>query len=142
MEVISKTKSVRVSPRKVRLIAEAVKKMSINDAIKNLEVIKKRGAYPLLKTLKSAVANAVNNAKHSQDTLFIKAIDVVEGPAFKRFHASTRGRVHPFKKRSSHIRIVLGVKEEAKEVKKEIEKKLNKEEKEEVKEVKEDGTKS
>lgn len=124
MEIVAKSKSVRVSPRKVRLIADAVKKMSIDDAVKNLEVIKKRGAYSLLKGLKSAVANAINNAKLSEEKLFIKAIDIVEGPSFKRFHASTRGRIHPYKKRSSHIRVVLGVKEEIK------------------KEVKENGTKS
>lgn len=141
MEIIARSKSVRVSPRKVRLIADAVRKMSVEDAIKSLEVIKKRGAYPLLKSLKSAVANAINNAKLSEEKLFIKAIDVVEGPSFKRFHASTRGRAHPYKKRSSHIRVVLGVKEDKKEVEKVKE---NKEEKKEKikKEVKKDGTKS
>lgn len=132
MEIVAKSKSVRVSPRKVRLIADAVKKMSINDAVRNLEVIKKRGAYPLLKSLKSAVANAINNTKLSEEKLFIKAIDIVEGPSFKRFHASTRGRIHPYKKRSSHIRVVLGVKEDKKEPRKE----------EIKKEVKENGTKS
>ena len=114
MEVIAKVKSVRISPRKVRLIADAVRKMSVADAIKNLEVIKKRGAYPLLKSFKSAVANAINNAKLSEDKLFIKEIDVTEGPSLKRFHASTRGRAHPYQRRSSHIRVVLGVKEEVK----------------------------
>lgn len=136
MEIIAKSKSVRVSPRKIRLIADAIKKMSINDAVKSLEIIKKRGAYSLLKSLKSAVANAVNNAKLSEEKLFIKAIDVVEGPSYKRFHASTRGRIHPYKKRSSHIRVILGVKEDKKELKKE-------EVKIEIKkEVKKDGTKS
>ena len=63
----------------------------------------------LLKTLKSAIANALGK-QIAQESLFIKSIDVVEGTAFKRFHASTRGRAHPYKKKSSHIKVILGVK--------------------------------
>jgi large subunit ribosomal protein L22 len=110
MEITAQTKSVRVSPRKVRLVADAIRKLSVKDAIRALEVIKNRGAFSIEKTLKSAIANAVTNAQQLEEALFIKSVDVVEGPAFKRFHASTRGRIHPYKKKSSHIRIVLGVK--------------------------------
>jgi len=110
MEIIAQTKSVRISPRKVRLVADVIRKLSVKDAIKALEVIKNRGAYSLEKTLKSAIANAVSNAQLLEETLFIKSIDVVEGQALKRFHASTRGRIHPYKRKSSHIRITLAVK--------------------------------
>jgi large subunit ribosomal protein L22 len=61
----------------------------------------------LCKTLKSAVANAKNNAKLDEANLVIKAIEVSEGPAFKRFRPSTRGRVHPYKKRTSNITVIL-----------------------------------
>ena len=106
MEITAQTKSVKVSPRKIRLVADVIRKLSVKDAIKTLEVIKNRGAFSLEKTLKSAIANAVTNAHLLEETLFIKSIDVVEGQALKRFHASTRGRSHPYKKKSSHIRIL------------------------------------
>lgn len=111
MEIVAQSKSVRVSPRKVRLVADAIRKLSVPHALEALMIIKKRGSLTLEKTLRSAIANAVMNKNIAEDTLFIKSIDVTEGPAFKRFHASTRGRVHPYKKRSSHVRIVLGQKE-------------------------------
>lgn len=110
MEIIAQTKSVRISSRKVRLVADAIRKLSVQDAIKALEIIKNRGAYSLEKTLKSAIANAINNAQLSEETLFIKSIDVDDGSFLKRFHASTRGRIHPYKRRSTHIRITLAVK--------------------------------
>lgn len=107
MEIIAKSKSVRVSPRKVRLVADAIRNLSADSALKALTVINKRGGYVLEKTLSSAIANAVNNANVKKDALFIKSIDVTEGISFKRFHPSTRGRVHPYKKRGSNITIVL-----------------------------------
>jgi len=119
MEIIAQTKSVRISPRKVRLVADAVRKLSVEQALQALAVVKKRGSLVIEKTLRSALANAVNNKNLSEESLFIKAIDVTEGPALKRFHASTRGRVHPFKKKSSHIRVVL-----AEKVSKPVEQKL------------------
>ena len=107
MEIIATSQSVRVSARKVRLVADEIRKLSAEEALKVLAFVKKRGAYPLLKTLKSAVSNAKNNKNIDLDNLKIKSILVTDGPAFKRFHPSTRGRVHPYKKRSSHIKIIL-----------------------------------
>ena len=107
MEITAKSSSVRVAPRKVRLVADSIRKLSAEDALKTLSVINKRGASVLEKTLKSAIANAVNNANAKKEDLFIKAIDVNEGLSFKRFHPSTRGRAHPYKKRGSNITIVL-----------------------------------
>ncbi len=107
MEIIAISKSTRIAPRKVRLVADAIRKLSLDDALKALTVLKKRGGAPLEKTLKSAIANALNNKNLKQDTLRIKAIDVSEAPAYKRYHPSTRGRVHPYKRKGSHIRVVL-----------------------------------
>ncbi len=107
MEIVAKSTSVRVAPRKVRLVADSIRKLSAEEALKALAVINKRGAYVLQKTLKSAIANAVNNVNVKRESLFIKSIDVTEGISFKRFHPSTRGRVHPYKKRGSNITIVL-----------------------------------
>lgn len=107
MEIIAFSKSVKVSPRKVRLVADAIRKLSLKDALNSLSVIKKRGAVVLNKTLKSAVANAKNNAKIDEEKLIIKGIEISEGPAYKRFRPSTRGRVHPYKKRTSNIKVIL-----------------------------------
>ncbi len=111
MEIIAVSKSVRVAPRKVRLIADAIRKLSIADALVSLSVLNKRAAVPLSKTIKSAVANAKNNNKINVEDLTIKTIDVLEATSFKRFHPSTRGRVHPYKRRGSHIKIILEKKE-------------------------------
>lgn len=106
MDIVART-SVRVAPRKVRLVADAIRKLSLEEALRSLTVIKNRGSVSLEKTLKSAIANAVNNNKLKQETLKIKSIDVSESPSYKRFHPSTRGRVHPYKRRGSNIKIVL-----------------------------------
>jgi large subunit ribosomal protein L22 len=107
MEIIARAKSARVAPRKVRLVADAIRKLSLTDALTALSVLKNRGGEPLEKTLKSAIANALANKNIKQEELRIKMIDVLEAPAYKRFHASTRGRAHPYKRKGSHIRIVL-----------------------------------
>jgi large subunit ribosomal protein L22 len=107
MEIIALSKSVRVSPRKTRLVADAIRKMSIANALNSLSAVRQRAAIALSKTLKSAVANAKNNAKLAEESLIIKTIDISEGPAYKRYRPSTRGRVHPYKKKTSNIRVVL-----------------------------------
>ncbi len=117
MEIIAKSKSARVAPRKVRLVADAIRKLSVADALTALAVLKNRGSEPLEKTLKSAIANALNNKNIKQEELRIKMIDVLEAPAYKRFHPSTRGRVHPYKRRGSHIKIVLESIEKKEDVK-------------------------
>jgi large subunit ribosomal protein L22 len=114
MQVTAVSKSARVAPRKVRLVADAIRKLSIEDALKALSILKNRGGQPLEKTLKSAIANALNNNNLKQETLRIKTIDVLEAPSYKRFHPSTRGRVHPYKRRGSHIKIILETKKEEK----------------------------
>ena len=112
----------KVSTRKVRLVADSIRNMSVADALIALQMANKHGAYVLTKTLKSAVANAVNNKNMSADNLIIAKLEVNEGPFLKRFHASTRGRIHGYKKRSSHITIVL--KEKEQKVMKAVEKKV------------------
>lgn len=98
---------VKTSTRKVRLVADSIRNMSAKDALLTLQMAKKHGSYSLMKALKSAMANAVNNNKMNADELVIARLEVNEGPFLKRFHASTRGRIHGYKKRSSHITIVL-----------------------------------
>lgn len=110
MEIVAVSRSVRISSRKVRLVADAIRNKSATQALNALTLIKKRGASSLYKTLKSAIANAVNNAKLKEDSLVVKSINIDAGPFLKRYRPSTRGRVHPYKKRSSHIKIILEAK--------------------------------
>ena len=107
MQTITRINDIRTSTRKVRLVADAIRGLSLGEAQDALSVIQKRGAHDLDKALKTAVANAVNNSRLERNNLVIKNIDVNEGTALKRFHPSTRGRIHPYKKRSTNIRIVL-----------------------------------
>lgn len=116
MEVTAHAKGVKVSTRKVRLVADAIRNMAARDAVAALSVTQKHGAYPLLKVIKSAMANAVNNAKLSEANLVISKLEVNEGQFLKRFHASTRGRIKPYKKRTTHITVVLKELVEAKSV--------------------------
>lgn len=104
---IASSKSERISTRKVRLVADAIRNMSVKDALATLALTHKRGANMLVKTLKSAVANAVNNKKMNIDALIIESLQVNEGAFLKRFRPSTRGRTHPFKKRSTHVSVTL-----------------------------------
>ena len=117
MLVKAEVKQINISTRKVRLVADEVRNMTLNDALVSLSFMDKRAARPIKKAIESAVANAVNNANLKKESLAIAAIDVNEGASYKRFRPSTRGRVHPYKRRTSHIRIVLEdkVKEEIKE---------------------------
>jgi large subunit ribosomal protein L22 len=107
MQAIARTKEIRTSTRKVRLVADSIRNLSISEALDALSVIEKRGAYDLEKALRAAVANAVNNSKLEKNNLKIKSIDIGEGTSLKRFRPSTRGRIHRYKKRSSNIRITL-----------------------------------
>lgn len=107
MEVFAKSKDIRISARKVRLIAQSIRKLSLEKALVSLSLIKQRGASAVYKTLQSAVANAINNAKQNKDNLVIKSAEVFEGPFLKRYHFATRGRTYPYKKRSCYIKITL-----------------------------------
>jgi large subunit ribosomal protein L22 len=130
MKITAETKAVTISPRKVRLIADSVRKLPLTKALSLLMMTQKRAARPLYKTMKSAVANAVNNNHVSEDSLRLFAIEVMEGPAMKRFHASTRGRIHPYIKQTSHVRIILESVEQPKVAKVATKKKVQEDEEE------------
>lgn len=106
-----------MSPRKVRLVADQIKKYQIAKAVLYLTLLNKRAAQPIKKTLESAIANAVNNFKVNKQDLVIKEIQVLEGITNKRFHFAARGRVRPYKRRRSHITVVLEDKKEIMKVK-------------------------
>jgi ribosomal protein L22, bacterial type len=133
MNVQAIAKNVRISPRKVRLVADAIRSMDVTQAMFLLQAQQQQAARPLAKALKSAVANAVTNNSLDAANLIVGAIMVNQGPAYKRFRPSTRGRIHPYKKRGSNITIVVSEKVVAKAAVKVEEKKAVKEEKKEAK---------
>lgn len=107
MQYIAETKNLRMSPRKVRLIADAVRGKNLSFALSRLTILDQRASTPIKKTIESAVANAVNNFKAKKEDLILKSIIVNEGTMLKRYHYAARGRVRPYKRRSSHIRVIL-----------------------------------
>lgn len=112
MEFIASQKYLIMSPKKLRLVAKLVRPLTPSKAVEVLPFVGKRAAEPLMKVIASAIANAmVKNV--SSDELIIKEIQINEGPRLKRGHPVSRGRWHPYKKRMSHIRVVLEKKKEA-----------------------------
>jgi large subunit ribosomal protein L22 len=106
MDIIALQKFVRISPKKMRVVADVAKKMSPTTAIERLPFLRKRGSDVLVKVIKSALTNAKQKGL-SDDTLLFKEIQIGEGPRLKRGRAASRGRWHPYKRRMSHIRVVL-----------------------------------
>ena len=115
MEKITvKLNYLHVAPRKVRLVVNALKGLSTNEAEAQLLFRPKRSSGAVLKLLRSAIANAKNNHKLNPENLFIKNIQVNQGPMLKRFLPRAMGRATPLQKKMSHIILTLGEKEKAK----------------------------
>lgn len=106
MEASALEKNIRVSPRKVRLVADAVRGLPYAKAVEALSVLGKRAAFPLSRALQSAAGNA-SSLGMDRKNLIIKKIEVMEGQKLKRYNPSSRGRVLPYLKRASHIKIIL-----------------------------------
>ncbi len=107
MEVLSLTRNARMSPKKMRDVARIIQGRKAASAVDYLELIPRKSARLINKTLKSAIANAENNNNLSADDLTIKSAIIENGPVLKRFKAGARGTAKPRKKKMSHIRIVL-----------------------------------
>jgi large subunit ribosomal protein L22 len=107
MEIQALTRNARMSPRKVREIANQIQGRPVIEAIDFLTLIPRKSARLLVKTLKSAVANAENNNSLVASSLTVHRALVEPGPVLKRFKAGARGSAKPRVKRMSHLRIVL-----------------------------------
>ena len=111
----AKLNYLRIAPRKMRLLTDAVRGKNAKEVEKLLSFSIKKGAAPLLKLLQSAMANAKNSLDLKEETLYIVKITVDEGPKLKRWRARSRGRAFSVQKKTSHITLVLeGEKEIAK----------------------------
>jgi large subunit ribosomal protein L22 len=107
MEVRSIYKYARISPFKVREVTREIQGLPVSAALDLLAFTPKKAAFLIGKTLKSAIANAENNANLKPDGLVVKEAIVGEGPTLKRIMPRARGSASRILKRTSHIRIVL-----------------------------------
>ena len=107
MQVTSTFRYARISAFKAREVTREIQGLPVALALDIVAFSPKKAAGMIAKTLKSAVANAENNANLRVDTLVVKEAVIGEGPTFKRFQPKARGSAGPIRKRTSHIRIVL-----------------------------------
>ena len=102
----AKLRYLRISPKKVRLVADMIRNKSVSDSIKILNFTVKRARDPILKLLNSAIANSKNMGINSKN-LYVAEIRVDKGPILKRYMPRSRGISNPILKRTSHIMITL-----------------------------------
>lgn len=115
MSVKAIAKGVRMSPRKVSVVADLVRGRTVEDALSILNHTPRRSALPVSKVIESAKANADHNHRLKPETLRIVSISVTSGKSYKRFRPVARGSAHPYLLRSSHIYVeVDGDKREVK----------------------------
>lgn len=127
-------KFLLMSPRKIRLVVALIKKMKPAEAVEKLPFVQKRAGAEVSKVIKNAMAQAKVQGISETDLIF-KEIQINEGPRLKRGRAASRGMWHPFKKRMSHIRVILTTVKKVEQVEK-VSKELQEEKKVEKKEVK------
>ncbi len=103
-------KNIRISPKKLRVIAEIIRGQDAVEALNFLKFAPKKWADLLYKVLASAVANAENNDNQNLSTLYISTLSVNKWIVYKRWNPVSRGRTHPILKRTSNIILELQVK--------------------------------
>ncbi len=107
MQVQAKAKQLRITPRKIGLVASLVRGRSVADSLVILEHTPKRAAKLLSTAIKSAQANAENNHKLAADDLVVSRIEVGSGGMFKRYRTAARGGMHPVHYRFANVTVIL-----------------------------------
>ena len=107
MEVRAVTKYVKITPQKARQVARLLQGKKATEALGAIELIPRKAARLLEKTLRSAIANAENNHDLDKGSLIVKEAVVGAGPTMKRYRAKARGMAGRILKRTSHLTIVL-----------------------------------
>lgn len=110
MEYKAHLRYLRIAPRKVRLVADAIRGKSALEGERLLKFMAKKSALPVSKLLRSAISNAKNNFNIGTEKLFVKSITVDKGPVLKRIMPRARGSASPIHKHTSHISITLAEK--------------------------------
>jgi large subunit ribosomal protein L22 len=118
MKVEASLNNLKMTPRKVRLVAYAIRGLNVSDALIQFDKMLKQASLPLTKLLQSAIANAENNFSLDRNNLFVEDVWVGEGQKLKRWTPRAQGRATPLWRRMSKIRIVLAEREEGKTIKK------------------------
>jgi large subunit ribosomal protein L22 len=108
MEARAVARFVRMSPRKGRLVIDAIRGKDVNEALKIVRLSSKRVAQPIRKTLESAIANAENNFDVDVDQLVVVRATVDMGRALRRMQPRAYGRADIIRHATSHITIVVG----------------------------------
>ncbi|MDP5038905.1 MAG: 50S ribosomal protein L22 [Candidatus Gracilibacteria bacterium] len=103
-------KNIRISPKKLRVVAEVIRNKKATWALDFLKFAPKKGADILYKVLHSAVANAENNDNQDIKNLYIETLIINKGIVYKRGQPVSRGRMHAILKRTSNVRLELQVK--------------------------------
>ncbi|MBT3254490.1 MAG: 50S ribosomal protein L22 [Candidatus Marinimicrobia bacterium] len=113
MDAVAKARHIHQSARKVRQVLDEVRGKQVENAINKLHFTPKKAAKIIEKTLRSAVANAINRegSEVDADKLFIKEAFCDEGPTMRRFRPRAMGRATIIRKRTSHLTIVVAEKE-------------------------------
>jgi large subunit ribosomal protein L22 len=107
MQAIAKLRMARVSPQKVRLVADQIRGMPVEKALSTLTFSTKGAASIMKKVLESAIANAEHNEGADVDELRVHTVCVDEGPAMKRVQARAKGSANRILKRTSHIHVTV-----------------------------------
>ena len=108
MEARAISRHVRVTPRKVRLVIDLIRGRNVEEAYALLQYTNKAAAMPVLKTLRSAVSNAMQaEGGHGPEDLVVKEVFADEGPTWKRIRPRAMGRAYRVRKRTSHITVVV-----------------------------------
>jgi large subunit ribosomal protein L22 len=107
MEAKAIAKTVRIAPRKVRLVVDLIRGKSVAEAAAILRLTPKGSSVVVEKVLKSAAANAVNNHEMNKEALYVKEAYVNDGPTLKRYLPRAKGSADSLLKRTCHITIVL-----------------------------------
>ncbi|MGL5977482.1 MAG: 50S ribosomal protein L22 [Erysipelotrichaceae bacterium] len=107
MEVKATAKTLRIPPRKARLVIDLIRGKSVEEAQAILKFTPNHAADAVSKVLKSAVANAVNNNEMTEENLYVKACYANEGVVLKRFMPRAKGSASAIHKRTSHITVVV-----------------------------------
>jgi large subunit ribosomal protein L22 len=112
MDATANLKYLRITPRKVRAVADLIRGKPVGAALSMLAYVEKRAAAPLQKLLRSAVANADQKSKGQLDvdSLIVKELTVDQGPSMRRFQPRAMGRAFKVLKKTSHISITVGEK--------------------------------
>ena len=120
MQTHALAKSIRISPRKIGVVASLVRGRTVSDALIILQHTPRKAAPILAKVINSAAANARQVHNANIDDLTIDRLDIGGGPSMKRYFAAAHGRARPYLKRTSHIRVVVSAPEKkvAKQAKK------------------------